>query len=226
VKQQAQKYFPFYLLSLSLFLPIWLQLLGLTFYRNRFIVVSLGFYYIGIMFISLAATLKHFKPKFKISNKLLLFVGLCIQTLCLFVLYASASSTLVLDVLIFVFVSLLISAWWLMMYFVDLADLDIEKARLIGKKITRYFILCAVLLYVPSMLLGRYFKHQAATILATGSSKVMGALDYLQAEKMLDNIMWQATGLELFLTIFILCLFFYFYKRERNAIENQQSSAR
>jgi hypothetical protein len=89
---------------------------------------------------------------------------------------------------------------------------------LIGKKVTKYFILCAVLLYVPSLLLSRYYKHQAAAILAAGSVKESGKLDYLQAEKMLDNKMWQVAGLEFLLVMLILALFLYFYKRERHAI--------
>jgi len=217
LRRHVLEYYLFYVLAYGLVLPIWLQLAVMFLSKNDDESFPSLFLIMGSILILVAGGLKHYQPKLQIIDRMLLAVGLLIEVVFLVKLFKPALSHVV--VALPLSISLAVSTWWTVVYFLDLSNLDKGKNNLIGKEVIKYFILCAVLLYVPSMLLGEYYKHQVDAILAVGSVNVAGGLDYTQIEKMIDEKMWQARGLVSILIISILILLFYFYRRVKNSIE-------
>lgn len=213
LKQYASQYYFYYTMAFVVLLPIWLQLLGISLYRDINAIISFVFMFLGIMLVSLAATFRHLKPQFKISKRLLLFVGLSVQLLCLFMIYKTVPIYYVLNV--FVLVSILMSTFWLVMYFIDLPELDIEKTRLIGKKVIKYLVLSVLLLYGFNFIVGRYYSQIIFKIieLPIKPEFVGSKMHYAEIESQLHSKLLEARLLILFITIISLVLFFVFYKK-------------
>ena len=224
LRRHVFEYYLFYVLAYGLVLPIWLKLAVMFSSKNIDESFSLLFFIMGGLLIPVAGGLKHYRPKLKIIDRALLAAGLLIEVVFLVKLFKPALSHVA--VALPLSISLAVSTWWTVVYFLDLSNLDKGRNYLIGKEVLKYFILCALLLYVPSMMLGKYYRHQVDAILAAGSVNVAGGLDSKQIEKMIDEKMWQARGLLSILIIFILILLFYFYRRVKNRIEGNLSYSR
>jgi hypothetical protein len=168
------------------------------------------------MGVLLAVVIQNIQPKIKIISGVLLLLALASQIyfitqLASTILTEYASAVLVLF-------SLAASLWSILIYF---TGLDNEKNKLIGKKIPIYFILSAVLFYVPTLLLGKYYKHQVDKIFAAGSVNLAGGLNSTQIERMIDATLRQANMVHLLLTLFVIILFFFLYRKVKVSVENQ-----
>lgn len=216
IKRHLSEYYLFYVLAYGLVLPAWFNLLSLLLYKHMSLGLSFLLITIGVTLAFAAGGLRHYQPKLKVVHGALLGVGILLQVVSLAKLFGPALSDI--GVALPVAISVAVSLWWIVIYFVDLSDLNREKNKLIGGRVLKYFVLCAVLLYAPSLLLNRYYSKQIKAIFPAGSVHLSGGLDYVQIEKIMDETVWKAKGLISLLTVFILILLFYFYRRAKNSV--------
>jgi hypothetical protein len=209
-------YHLFYLLAYVLVMPVWLKLTSLLLYKNMTVAPLLLLFNVG-MFLIFVAIIKHYRSNLRTLARISLVVGLLIEVIALVQLLVPTLShpAVALPMLI----SLVMSIWWTVVYFLDLSSINREQSKLLGKQVLRYFILCAVLLYGSSAVLGVYYRRQIDAILAAGSVNVAGGLDSTQIESMMDARIWQAALLDFVQLIVIVVVFLYFYKRARTIVE-------
>ena len=218
LKRHVVEYFLFYILLYGLTLPAWLQLVFLSSYKNIRNILSLPIIFVSVVFVFLFAILKHEQTRIKLFSGPLLLCCLILQLFYIIKFYSIILSSYILAAL--VVISIVMSVWSVLVYFYGL---DKERNKFIGKEIMNYFLLSAVLFYVPTVLLGRYYKRQINKILAAGSVNVDGGLNYDQIVMMIDAKIGQASLLQLFLTAFVAILFFFFYRKVKNSYEHQLS---
>jgi hypothetical protein len=75
---------------------------------------------------------------------------------------------------------------------------------------------------VPTLFLGRYYKHQVDKIFAIAPVNVAGGLNSTEIEKMIDVTLRQANMIHLLLTLFVVLLFFFLYRKVKVSVENQE----
>ena len=214
LKRHLLEYYLFYILAYALALPIWLELVRMFLTKNIDVAFSLIVFILGSMVILAAGILKHNFPKLSLLSKILLFVGLGVEVIFLSQLLKPLLSETA--VAVPGLVSMAVSVWWIVIYCLDLSGINRERNRLLGKKMLRYLIVTAALLYIPFIMLSRYYRRQIDAVVAAGSVNVPGGMDYRQIEMMMDEKLWQAKALVSLLIILALIVFFCFYRRVKN----------
>jgi len=217
LKRQMRDYFLFCILSDALVSVMWIKIAGVYSITAWALISLLSGLLLSTMAVLLAAVIQNFHPKMKLLGGVLLPIALAAQIyfvtkLAPTVLTEYATAVLVLF-------SLAASLWSILIYF---TGLDNEKNKLIGKKIPVYFILSVVLFYVPTLFLGRYYKHQVDKIFAIPPVNVAGGLNSTEIEKMIDVTLRQANMIHLLLTLFVVLLFFFLYRKVKVSVENQE----
>ncbi len=215
-KRQIRDYFLFCILSYGLVSVVWLKIAGAYSITAWALISLLSKLLLSTMGVLLAAMIRNIHPKMKIIGGVLLPLALAAQIYFLIELAPTVLTEYATRIL--VLFSLAASLWSILIYF---TGLDNEKNKLIGKKIPIYFILLAILFYVPTLILGRYYKHQVDKIIATGSLNAAGGLNSTQIGKMIDATLRQANMVHLLLTLFMVILLFFLYRKVKVSVENQ-----
>jgi hypothetical protein len=216
LKRHMMDYFLFCILSYGLVSAVWIKIAGVYSMTAWALVSLLSGLLLSTMAVLLAAVIQNIHPKMKILGGVLLPFALASQIYFLIKLAPTVLTDYATGVL--VLFSLAASLWSIPVYF---TGLDKEKNKLIGRKIVKYFILSAFLFYVPTLFLGRYYKQQIDKIFAAGSVNVAGGLNSAQIEKMIDATLRQANMIHLLLTLFVVILFFFLYRKVKVSVENQ-----
>jgi hypothetical protein len=217
LKRQMKDYFLFCILSYGLVSVVWIKIAGVYSLTAWALVSLLSGLLLSTMAVLLAAVIQNVHPKMKILGGILLPFALASQIYFLIKLAPTVLTEYATGVL--VLFSLVASLWSIPIYF---TGLDKEKNKLVGKKITIYFILSALSFYVPTLFVGRYYRHQVDKIFAAGSVNVAGGLNSTEIEKMIDVTLRQANMIHLLLTLFVVLLFFFLYRKVKVSVENQE----
>lgn len=218
LKRQMKDYFLFCVLSYTLVSVVWIKIAGvytITAWTSIGLLSNLVLSTIGVF---LGVVIQNVHARMKIPGRILLSIAAVFQLYFLIKLASIALTEYAAGVL--ALFSLGASLWSILISF---TGLDIEKNKVVGKKIPIYFILSAVLFYVPTLLLGKHYKQEIDKIFASGSLNVAGGLNSVQIEKMIDATLRQANMLHALLTLFVVVLFFFLYRKVKDSAERSES---
>lgn len=216
LKRHISEYYLLYLFEYALVFPLWLNLLPSFVFKHIYTAPFLLYFNLTSLLIVLAGCLKNRRPASRIPDRAILLVAVVLHLAILITLLLAAVSFR--DFALPLIFSSAISIWWIVIYFTDSPAASLKNNKDIGRKIIKYYVLCALLLYVPFMLLGKYFKGKINLIAGQDSAEFFKDLNYKQLEKMLDQTMLQYIGTAFLLAAIVTILFLYFFKRVKNEL--------
>ncbi len=224
LKNHLCEYYLFHILALTLMLPIWLEFVRLTLLRNATGALAVISFALGIMLTVAAAGLKHGVAKWKVFTRILLIAGLGVEAVCGFQLLTMPMVDL--TVAILGFLSLAVATWWVIIYCVDLSARNKDQDRLIARKMLKYYVLSAGILYLPYVPLARHYRGQIAKFADRHST--MNALAEVGADLLgvVDGILWQMEAWLILLSICALTTLLYSFKRTKDRVKAEAGPQR
>lgn len=216
-KQHIAEYYVFYALTCALVAPTWFRLTAMLLYKHADQALLLQMFTIGIALILIAAAIRHNLRQWRMAARILLGAGMLISIIYSARLLEPARSHAPVALLLIISVAVTVGA--VAVYVIDLPRMSRERNALIGKIVLKYFVLCAVLLYLASGLLSRYYRHQLDAILNGGSMQGASGAQYGQLAITLDATMRQAIALQSLLCLLAVMLFLCFFVKAKNMAE-------
>jgi hypothetical protein len=218
-KRHVIEYQWFYILACAFIGPAWVKFMFFPamaagyFSENMEILPFFVYFTVGYVLVFFAGSLQF---QWKLSAKIVLGIGLVMEAVTLSKLIAPARGHAV--VALPLLISLAMSMWWVVVYFLNLSSgaMDREKNKRIVRRVMKYFVLCAVLLYGTLwMLMEGYFRRSIEAIYSAGN------IDSVQKSRSMIEQLWHMELSVIFLLVIITALFFNLYRRTKAGIETQ-----